>query len=102
MKAIYKYPLELKDEQTIALPKGAHILSVQWIRGSICIYALVDLDAKECEARQFVIISTDQPIASDTTPVVHNFLGTIHNDNQWLVFHVFEKHIIEPNEADEV
>ena len=91
MKTIYKYPLELVDEQTIALPKGAHILSVQWIRDSICVYALVDLDVKECEARQFVIIGTGHPIAPNTIPVVHYFLGTVHNDDQSLVFHIFEK-----------
>lgn len=91
MKTIYKYPLELVDEQTIALPKGAHILSVQWIRDSICVYALVDLDVKECEARQFVIIATGQPIAPNTTPVVHCFLGTVCIPDHLLVFHIFEK-----------
>lgn len=40
MKTIYKYPLEWADEQAIAMPKGAKILSVQWIRGQVCIYAL--------------------------------------------------------------
>lgn len=91
MKTIYKYPLELVYEQTIALPKGAHILSVQWIRGSICVYALIDLDAKECEARQFVIIGTGHSFAPNTIPVVHYFLGTVYNDDQSLVFHIFEK-----------
>ena len=91
MKTIYKYPLKLVDEQTIALPKGAHILSVQWIRDSICVYALVDLGATECEVRQFVIIGTGQPIAPNTIPVVHYFLGTVYNPDQTLVFHIFEK-----------
>ncbi len=50
MKTIYKYPLEWADEQAIAMPKGAKILSVQWIRGQVCIYALVDTDEKTCEA----------------------------------------------------
>jgi len=91
MKAICKYPLELVNEQTIALPEGANILSVQWIRGSICIYALIDTEAEMREARQFLIIGTGHPIQPNTVPAVHYFLGTVHNEDQYLVFHIFEK-----------
>lgn len=91
MKTIYKYPLEWADKQAIAMPKGAKILSVQWIRGQVCIYALVDTDEKTCEAHQFLIIGTGHLIRPNTEPAVHYFLGTVHNEDQSLVFHIFEK-----------
>lgn len=91
MKTIYKYPLEWADEQAIAMPKGAKILSVQWIRGQVCIYALVDTDEKTCEAHQFLIIGTGHLIRPNTEPAAHYFLGTVHNEDQSLVFHIFEK-----------
>lgn len=89
MKTIYKYPLTLVDEQTIQLPKGADILSVQWIRNQLCIYALVDTQESEMENRQIKIFGTGNPILPNTTPKKHLFVGTIFNQSQTLVFHVF-------------
>lgn len=91
MKTIYKYPLEPVSEQTYTMPKGAKILSVQWIRGQVCIYALVDTEEKMSEAHQFLIIGTGHLIRPNTEPAAHYFLGTIHNEDQSLVFHIFEK-----------
>lgn len=91
MKTIYKYPLEFLDEQTYAMPKGANILSVKWVRGQICIYALIDTDENMCEVRKFLIIGTGHIIKPNTTPATHYFIGTVHNEDQSLVFHVFEK-----------
>lgn len=91
MKTIYKYPLEWADEQAIEMPKGARILSVQWIRGSICIYALIDINEQIREAHKFLIIGTGCPIYPNTEPAVHYFLGTVHNEDHSLVFHIFEK-----------
>lgn len=91
MKTIYKYPLQLCDEQTIAMPKNASILSAQWVRGEICIYAVVDTEEKMSEPHQFLIVGTGHPIHPNTPPKDHYFLGSVHNDDQSLIFHVFEK-----------
>lgn len=91
MKTIYKYPLEFADVQTIAMPKGAQILSAQWIRGLICVYALIDTEEKMREAHQFLIIGTGHSIQPNPTPIVHHYLGSVHNEAQSLVFHIFEK-----------
>lgn len=91
MKTIYKYPLAWLDEQIINLPKDAMILSVVWIRGEICVYALVDTDALETERRTIEIVGTGNPIPPNTEPATRTFLGTVHNENQTLVFHIFEK-----------
>ena len=76
MKTIYKYPLEPVSEQTYTMPKGVKILSVQWIRGQVCIYALVDTEEKISETHQFLIIGTGHLIRPNTEPAAHYFLGT--------------------------
>lgn len=91
MKTIYKYQLQPCSEQVLAMPVNAQILSVQWIRGTICIYALVDRDEFEVELRQFEIFGTGQPIPPQNVPTEKYFLGTVVNRDQELVFHIFEK-----------
>ena len=46
MKTIYKYPLSLVDRQDLSLPRGAEILDVQLQCGQLCLWAIVDTDAK--------------------------------------------------------
>lgn len=91
MQTIYKFPLQFCDEQTIAMPKNAQILSAQWVRGEICVYAVVDTEEKMSEIHQFVIVGTGHSLRSNTPPQEYCYLGSVHNDNQALVFHVFEK-----------
>lgn len=91
MKTIYKYPLQPCAEQTLSLPLNAQILSVQWVRGTVCIYALVDRDEVEVEPRQFEIFGTGHPISPQNIPTERYFLGTVVNSDQQLVFHIFEK-----------
>jgi hypothetical protein len=43
MKAIYKYRLDITDEQFVSLPKGATILKYGEQRGDLYFWALVDL-----------------------------------------------------------
>ena len=44
---IWKYALEIKDTQTIHMPAGSRILSVQEQDRVVCLWALVDPDAAE-------------------------------------------------------
>lgn len=39
---IWKYPLEIYESQSIAMPEGAEILAVQLQDGNPCLWALVD------------------------------------------------------------
>ena len=39
-KKIYKYPLEVQDEQVVMLPTGAKILTVQSQKDRPCLWAL--------------------------------------------------------------
>jgi hypothetical protein len=83
---IWKYPLELTDEQTVKMPLGAQILSVQVQRGHVCLWALCNELAPQTDRRIFIhgtghIVSAKNP----------KFLGTVQLEAGALVFHVFEE-----------
>ena len=41
MRKIFKYQLKITHEQTILMPKDAEIISVQFQRGVLCVWAIV-------------------------------------------------------------
>ncbi len=86
MKRVYKYFLEVNDEVSVYMPKGARVLSVQVQDGRPCIWAAVD-PSERVEKRRFRIAGTGHPIEDD---VVEGFIGTIQMYDGRLVFHVFE------------
>lgn len=83
MKAIYKYPLEIRNCSEIEMPQDAVILSAQVQGSTICIWALVDPEAAP-QSRVFSVYGTGHPIE---TPGL--FLSTVQIGS--LVFHIFEK-----------
>lgn len=87
MKRVYKYPLDIQDEVTVMMPKGARVLSVQVQNGRPCLWAAVDPNEMTLEERFFRIAGTGHTIQDD---VVDGFIGTIQMYDGRLVFHVFE------------
>ena len=88
MKAIYKYPILVQDYQTITMPKGATILSVQNQNGYLQMWAIVDIDCQEIETRIFRMIGTGNPfIDTDMTM----YIDTVQHDGY--VWHIFEETI---------
>lgn len=85
-KVIYKYPLQIEDNQVFEVPKGAIILCVQIQREEPVLYALVDPSA-ETEEREFQVTGTGHELIDDVSRV---YLGTIQLRGGDLVFHVFE------------
>jgi hypothetical protein len=85
MKTIFKYDLPIQSNAQLLLPAGAQILSVQSQRGSLCLWALVETEAKLVE-RRFAVFGTGHKIPADRM----TFLGTAQFDEGALVFHVFE------------
>jgi hypothetical protein len=83
---VYKYPLVMADDQHIELPRGAGILCVKIQNGTICLWALVNPEARK-EKRTIAIRGTGHPIDDDFE---HNYLGTVMTHEMQLVFHVFE------------
>jgi hypothetical protein len=80
---ISEYPLRADDRQTVQLPKGAELLTVQVQRGTPCLWALVD-EAAETEGRVILIYDTDRPIS-----YLGKHLGTFQLGDGDFVFHAF-------------
>lgn len=87
MKRIYKYHVRIDDVQTIDLPQGAQVLSVQVQDGIPYIWACVNPSAKS-EPRQFRLYGTGHPIEEDC---LLKFIGTFQIFGGRLVYHLFEE-----------
>lgn len=87
MKTIWKYYLDITDRQTLRMPKGAVILSVENQYGALCCWAMVDpaCDEDEDEDRPIALIRTGRD-ASGVEP--HEYVGTVTIDS--FVWHVFD------------
>ena len=83
MRAIYKYPLLVADQQTVPMQRGATILCVQNQNDIPCIWAIVDPEAKQ-EPRRIVMRGTGH----EFTGGEDIYIGTFQLDR--FVFHVFE------------
>jgi hypothetical protein len=86
MKKIFKYVLKTTDVQSVEMPKGAEILSIQTQNDDPCIWALVDPE-QEMEYRIFRIFGTGHDVMGDDTL---NYIGTYQQYGGSLVFHCFE------------
>jgi len=84
---IYKYPLNIDDEQEVSMPLGAEILTVQLQHGRPHLWAVVDDEQPNMCARKLVIIGTGNPM-----PEVGRYINTFQSVNGGftLVWHVFE------------
>ena len=96
IRKVFRYPVELTDEQVITMPEGAQILSVARREGSrvvlgvgsneaVELWALVDPYAPP-EQRHIRVIGTGHPVPSDEL----DFLGTVQLAQGLLIFHIFE------------
>lgn len=90
MATIYKYPLEVKGEQSIMLPIGAEVLSVSEQHGGIVLYALVnpEFTGADMRAHAIRVHGTGHPI-EDSLLSSFDFLGTVNLAGGSLMFHVF-------------
>lgn len=87
MKRVYKYPVEISDIQTINLPLGAQILSVQVQNGSPYIWACVNPSA-DSEPRRFRLYGTGHNIECNN---LLKHIGTFQLFGGRLVYHLFEE-----------
>ena len=88
MRTIYKYKLEATDEQTIAMPYGAQILSVQVQADIPCIWAMVDTDEETMNYKTIYTYGTGHKLPHDMDQL--KYIGTYQLYGGDLVFHVFE------------
>jgi len=87
MKTIWKYNLEITDEQFINIPEGAEILTIQIQKGKPVLWGLVN-DKDKNETRKIRIFGTGIPIITDWSL---KYIGTYQLLNGDLIGHVFEE-----------
>jgi hypothetical protein len=84
MSEVWKYTLEIEDEQSIAMPEGAELLHVGDQYGKLALWARV-IPTGEREVRRVILIrGTGHPIWSQP------YIGTVVTANGSLVWHVFD------------
>ena len=89
VKKIYKYELEVTDEQIIKMPEGAKILCVQVQREIPCLWAIVDTEKKDKpEKRKIVTRGTGHPLSYGINHT--EYIGTFQLLDGSFVGHVFE------------
>jgi hypothetical protein len=82
---IFKYTLEITDQQPLNLPTGSTLLSAREQNGMLCVWALVD-DTQEAKTLYNIcIIGTGNPMLLPDNAV---FLDTVIM-SYGLVWHVF-------------
>lgn len=91
MRKIFKYRLEITDEQKIRLPLGSKILSVVNQRNEMVLYALVKPEEDRMVDHTFYIVGTGHYIQEED--IRHSsYLGTVtFGANQTFVWHIFFK-----------
>lgn len=85
MKTIWKFPLHKVALQSLSMPKGAKILTLQVQNDQPCIWALVDEDHRK-ELKEFLTFGTGHQLPEKLGP----YVGSYQIHDGWLVFHVFE------------
>ena len=89
MKTIFKYPLVLKEVQTISIPEGAEFLSVREQNDLPVAYFLVDPE-QEKFSLEFKVLGTGQPI-EDNYLKGFRYLETVSIYEGKLIWHIFSK-----------
>lgn len=81
---IYKFPLEVTDEQTVMLPDGSWVLSAQFQNGQLCLWARVSV-GEPTSPWTVRIVGTGNAMP-DT---LGQHLDTVQQAGGLLVWHVF-------------
>lgn len=82
---IYKYPLAITDRQTVELGLGDKPLSVQFQNGELVMWALHHPNDLK-QTRTYAIYGTGHPVTHKSG----NYVGTVQQPINGLVWHVFE------------
>jgi len=85
---VFKYPLDVKDEQHVLMPKGAEILCAQTVNGQAVLWALVKPDNKEV-TRIIHMFGTGHNVVYKREYL--HYIGTIQQWEGKLIWHVFEE-----------
>lgn len=81
---IYKYQLKISPRQSIEMSKNARILSVQFQRGELCMWAYEN-PCELKEIRNFIIVGTGEGMGD---PQFSKYVATVQYGRY--VWHLFE------------
>jgi hypothetical protein len=84
MRAIWHYPIG-RGYNRLKMPLGSQVLGVQVVMNEIRIYASVDVDQPNQEARTFTTVGTGWEHPSN-----FKHIGTYQTDGGAFVWHVME------------
>lgn len=82
MQTIWKFPLEIADEQTVSMPAGAEPLFAGMQGGTPCVWAAVDTEAAK-EPVRFFVIGTGNPMPDDAVL----YIGSVFDRS--FVWHIY-------------
>jgi hypothetical protein len=88
MKKIWKFTLDLQDDQEVEMPSGAELLTVQMQADTICLWAIVDPHTTKRDRRTFYIVGTGHDMPPKVSAA--NYVGTVQQAGGALIWHVFE------------
>jgi hypothetical protein len=83
---IFKYPLHVGDDITIAMPRGARLLSVQVQAGTPCVWAIVDPSAPSVRRRLVLRGTGHNAEGLSMAP----FVGTFQLEGGAFIGHLFD------------
>jgi len=81
---IWKFPFDVEDDLSIAMPKNSEIVDVQVQGEQPCIWAICNSD-ESYEKRRFVIVGTGHPLG-----IIGKYIGTFQLLGGSFVGHLFE------------
>ena len=90
MLTIFKYVLQIADEQVLKIKGCIEVLSVMEQYDMVVLYTLVDTEATEVREVSICIVGTGHP-AAHARREGYRFLGTVKLLRGHLVWHVFCK-----------
>lgn len=88
-RTIWKYKLEVNDDQQISMPKDAKILTVQSQNEMPCLWALVNPYETEEELRYIEMYGTGSSVECNAG-TEREYISTFQMMGGEIVFHVFE------------
>ncbi len=77
--------------QSIQMPWGAQIVSIQAQRDVITIWAIIDDEEARKDTRDFWVIHTGSQIHEPKSGMKLYFLATVVMDSRGMVYHIFEE-----------
>jgi hypothetical protein len=83
LNKLYRYPLSLTGE--VELPRLSRVVSFGYRSGTLCIWAIVDVEKVTTEKHRYIVLPTGAVV-----PVGAKHLFTTHLEKEQETYHLFE------------